>query len=323
MLEVTKNFVVCHIDAPGQQAGAASFPPGYQYPSMEQLCEMLPCVLQYFNFRSVIGVGVGAGAYILAKFARYSPDLVEGLVLLNIDPNAKGWMDWAASKITGLTSSLSDVILAHLFSQEELSNNSELIRVYRQHMTEGNVLSNIELYWNSYNSRRDLEIDRAGAGTLKCPVMLVVGDQAPHEDTVVECNAKLDPTQTSFLKMADAGGQPQISQPGKLTEAFKYFVQGMGYIPHVVDRRFSVGAGTNTGRCCMCMACQAAREGSSACMCAQERSRLTICPLPRPPYTCSAASPIEKLLASGGQAWSLHTRRLWTEAGDSVCSSPC
>ncbi|XP_072359950.1 protein NDRG4-like isoform X3 [Scyliorhinus torazame] len=247
MLEITKNFVVCHIDAPGQQKGAASFPPGYQYPSMEQLCEMLPCVLQYFNFRSIIGVGVGAGAYILAKFARYSPDLVEGLVLLNIDPNAKGWMDWAASKITGLTSSLSDVILAHLFSQEELSNNAELINTYRQHMTEGITLSNIELYWNSYNSRRDLEIDRVGAGTLKCPVMLVVGDQAPHEDAVVECNAKLDPTQTSFLKMADAGGQPQISQPGKLTEAFKYFVQGMGYIPHVIDRRLSVGAVPSAG----------------------------------------------------------------------------
>lgn len=27
------------------------------------------------------------------------PDQVEGLVLLNIDPNGKGWIDWAASKV--------------------------------------------------------------------------------------------------------------------------------------------------------------------------------------------------------------------------------
>lgn len=27
------------------------------------------------------------------------PDLVEGLVLLNIDPNGKGWIDWAATKV--------------------------------------------------------------------------------------------------------------------------------------------------------------------------------------------------------------------------------
>lgn len=26
-------------------------------------------------------------------------DSVEGLVLINIDPNAKGWMDWAAHKV--------------------------------------------------------------------------------------------------------------------------------------------------------------------------------------------------------------------------------
>uniref|UniRef100_A0A8C6AG74 N-myc downstream-regulated gene 3 protein n=2 Tax=Monodon monoceros TaxID=40151 RepID=A0A8C6AG74_MONMO len=31
--------------------------------------------------------------------------------------------------------------------------------------------------------------------------------------------------------MADCGGLPQVVQPGKLTEAFKYFLQGMGYIP--------------------------------------------------------------------------------------------
>ncbi|XP_010725340.1 protein NDRG2-like [Meleagris gallopavo] len=80
-----------------------------------------------------------------------------------------------------------------------------------------------------YNSRGDLGLERNGAVTLRCPVLLVVGDNSPHEDAVVECNAMLDPTQTSFLKMADGGGQPQLRQPAKLTEAFKYFVQGMGY----------------------------------------------------------------------------------------------
>lgn len=31
--------------------------------------------------------------------------------------------------------------------------------------------------------------------------------------------------------MADCGGLPQVDQPAKLTEAFKYFIQGMGYMP--------------------------------------------------------------------------------------------
>ncbi|KAI2578884.1 NDRG4 isoform 30, partial [Pan troglodytes] len=84
MQEITKHFVVCHVDAPGQQVGASQFPQGYQFPSMEQLAAMLPSVVQHFGFKYVIGIGVGAGAYVLAKFALIFPDLVEGLVLVNI-----------------------------------------------------------------------------------------------------------------------------------------------------------------------------------------------------------------------------------------------
>uniref|UniRef100_F6WFP6 NDRG family member 4 n=1 Tax=Equus caballus TaxID=9796 RepID=F6WFP6_HORSE len=233
MQEITKHFVVCHVDAPGQQVGASQFPQGYQFPSMEQLAAMLPSVVQHFGFKYVIGIGVGAGAYVLAKFALIYPDLVEGLVLMNIDPNGKGWIDWAATKLSGLTSTLPDTVLSHLFSQEELVNSTELVQSYRQQI--GNVVNqaNLQLFWNIYNSRRDLDINRPGtvpnAKTLRCPVMLVVGDNAPAEDGVVECNSKLDPSTTTFLKMADSGGLPQVTQPGKLTEAFKYFLQGMGY----------------------------------------------------------------------------------------------
>lgn len=156
-------------------------------------------------------------------------------MLVNIDPNGKGCIDWAATKLSGLTSTLPDTVLSHLFSQEELVNNTELVQSYRQQI--GNVVNqaNLQLFWNMYNSRRDLDINRPGtvlnAKTLRCPVMLVVGDNAPAEDGVVECNSKLDPTTTTFLKMADSGGLPQVTQPGKLTEAFKYFLQGMGYMP--------------------------------------------------------------------------------------------
>ncbi|XP_066506408.1 protein NDRG2 isoform X1 [Hoplias malabaricus] len=237
MQEIVKNFSVVHVDAPGQEEGAAPYPLGYQYASMDQLAEMIPAVLQHFNFRSMIGVGVGAGAYVLARFTMSNPDSVEGLVLVNIDPNARGWMDWAAHKISTLTSSLPEQILSHLFSQEETTSNTELVQLNRERISNSPNLSNIELFWKSFSNRRDLNIDRNS--TLKCPVMLVVGDQAPYEEAAVECNSKLDPTTTSFLKMADAGGMPQLTQPSKLTEAFKYFIQGMGYMASSCMTRLS------------------------------------------------------------------------------------
>ncbi|KAL0970091.1 hypothetical protein UPYG_G00237040 [Umbra pygmaea] len=237
MQEIVKNFTRVHVDAPGQEEGAAAFPMGYQYPSMEQIAEMIPAVLTYFNFRSVIGIGVGAGAYILSRFTMANQDSVEGLVLINIDPEARGWMDWAAQKIISLTSSLTEQILNHLFSQEEMSANGDLVKSHRERISKTPNFINIELFWKSYYSRSELVIDRNNS--FKCPVMLVVGDQSPYEEAAVECNSKLNPTTTSFLKMADAGGQPQLNQPSKLTEAFKYFIQGMGYMASSVMTRLS------------------------------------------------------------------------------------
>ncbi|KAI4824714.1 hypothetical protein KUCAC02_013209 [Chaenocephalus aceratus] len=78
MQEITQHFSVLHVDAPGQQENAPVFPTGV---------------------KCVIGIGVGAGAYILTKLALNEPTLVEGLVLINVDPCAKGWVDWAAAKV--------------------------------------------------------------------------------------------------------------------------------------------------------------------------------------------------------------------------------
>ncbi|XP_026879914.2 protein NDRG3b isoform X2 [Electrophorus electricus] len=241
MQEITQHFAVVHVDAPGQQENAPPFPTGYQYPTMDELSEMLPSVLTQLKINSVIGIGVGAGAYILCKLALNQPALVEGLVLINVDPCAKGWMDWAASKFSGWTSNLVDIVMGHHFSTEELTENQEIVQTYRLHIAQDINQDNLALFFHSYDIRQDLDIERPLPGvneetvkTVKCPVLLVVGDTSPAVEAVVECNSRLNPTRTTLLKMADCGGLPQVVQPGKLTEAFKYFIQGMGYIPHVL-----------------------------------------------------------------------------------------
>ncbi|XP_068188403.1 protein NDRG1a isoform X1 [Antennarius striatus] len=235
MSEITQHFAVCHVDAPGQHEGANTFSTGYEYPSMDQISETLPLVLKHFGLKTFIGIGIGAGAYILTRFALDYPTMVEGLMLININPCAEGWMDWAAHRLSGLTHDLPDMVISHLFGKEEIHHNQDLVGTYRHHINSDMNQFNLHLFVKSYESRRDLEIERPVPGshvrTLKCPSLLVVGDNSPAVEAVVECNTKLDPTKTTLLKMADCGGMPQVDQPAKLTEAFKYFIQGMGYMP--------------------------------------------------------------------------------------------
>ncbi|XP_039974017.1 protein NDRG1-like isoform X3 [Xiphias gladius] len=236
MQEIIRHLPVCHVEAPGQHEGAKTLPTAYTYPSMDQLSEALPAVLKHFGLRSVIGLGVGAGAYILARFALNHPDLVDGLLLININPSAEGLMDTVANKITEWTHTLPDTVISHLFGKEEIMTNLDLIATYRHYITTTMNQSNVGQFLRSYNSRNVLEVERPVPGgninvrTLKCSTLLVVGDNSPAVEAVVDCNSKLNPTKTTLLKMADCGGLPQVDQPAKVTEAFKYFIQGMGYL---------------------------------------------------------------------------------------------
>ncbi|XP_042597154.1 protein NDRG1-like isoform X1 [Cyprinus carpio] len=237
MHEIMQHFAVCHVDAPGQQEGASTLSTEYTYPSMDQLSETLPMVLQHFSLKSVIGMAVGAGANILTRFALKHPDMVEGLVLINLSAHAEGFLERAAQKITSWTHALPDTVISHLFGKEEIQNNHELISTFRHLITNNINQSNLQQFVKSYKSRRNLEIERPVQGgnlnarMLQCPALLIVGDNSPVVDAVVDSNSRMNPTTTTFLKMADCGGLPQVDQPGKLIEAFKYFIQGMGYMP--------------------------------------------------------------------------------------------
>ncbi|CAE1284684.1 unnamed protein product [Acanthosepion pharaonis] len=77
---------------------------------------------------------------------------------------------------------------------------------------------------------RELDnIRRNTVKNVKCRTMLLVGDDSPHLDDVVNMNGRMDPQETDFVKIADCGGMPLEEQPAKVCEAFRYFLQGMGY----------------------------------------------------------------------------------------------
>eukprot|EP00106_Octopus_bimaculoides_P001661 XP_014769103.1 PREDICTED: protein NDRG3-like isoform X2 [Octopus bimaculoides] len=134
-----------------------------------------------------------------------------------------------------MTNFTEEYLLWHWFGKKTRWENHDLVNVYKDCIKAINP-QNLALFIESYLRRTDLglirELDNIRRNTVKnvkCRTMLLVGDDSPHLDEVVNMNGRMDPQETDFVKIADCGGMPLEEQPAKVCEAFRYFLQGMGY----------------------------------------------------------------------------------------------
>ncbi|XP_043668792.1 protein NDRG3 isoform X1 [Vespula pensylvanica] len=242
MRVLLENFCVYHVNAPGQEENAPALQEDYVYPSMEELAEQLLFVLGHFTLRSVIGFGVGAGANILARFALAHPEKVNALCLINCVSTQAGWIEWGYQKLNvrhlrsqGMTQSVLDYLMWHHFGRGTEERNHDLVQVYKNYFEHRVNPINLALFIDSYVRRTDLNITREldptrkkEGLTLSVPVMNITGALSPHVDDTVTLNGRLDPTNSTWMKISDCGMVLE-EQPGKVSEAFRLFLQGEGY----------------------------------------------------------------------------------------------
>ncbi|XP_046588097.1 protein NDRG3 isoform X2 [Neodiprion lecontei] len=238
-----ENFCVYHVNAPGQEEGAPTLPENYTYPSMDELAEQLQFVLGHFGLKSVIGFGVGAGANILSRFALVHPEKVNALCLINCVSTQAGWIEWGYQKLNvrhlrsqGMTQGVLDYLMWHHFGRGTEERNHDLVQVYKSYFERRVNPTNLALFIDSYVRRTDLNIvreldpTRKKEGlTLGVPVINITGSLSPHVEDTVTLNGRLDPTNSSWMKISDCGMVLE-EQPGKVSEAFRLFLQGEGYV---------------------------------------------------------------------------------------------
>ena len=249
-------FSVLHINAPGQEDNATPLPDNYTYPTMDQLAEQIEAVCKHFEVKSFIGLGVGTGANILSRFALKHPDVVDGLFLINPTSTKAGWTEWLYQKVntyylSGIPTSnigfntfpqsCQDYLLWHHFGHINThQRNRDLIDVYRKHFS-GKSLNgkNLAMFISAFISRTDLDIERnVKAKNFKCPILLMTGDFSPHIDDTVNMNSRLNPENSTWMKLSDCGMVLE-EQPGKVAEAMRLFIQGLGYSLAALERRRS------------------------------------------------------------------------------------
>ncbi|KAG5890232.1 hypothetical protein JTB14_031159 [Gonioctena quinquepunctata] len=216
MRALLENFCVYHVNAPGQEEGAHTLPEDYIYPTMDELANQLSYVMTHFGLKQFIGFGVGAGANILCRFALNHPELVSALCLVNCISTQAGWIEWGYQKLNarhlrskGMTQGVLDYLMWHHFGRQTEERNHDLVQVYKSYFERNVNPTNLALFIDSYVRRTDLNIHREmdpmkkKNASLAMPVMNITGSFSPHMDDTVTFNGRLDPTNSSWMKISD------------------------------------------------------------------------------------------------------------------------
>jgi len=237
MKEITNNFCVFHVNAPGQEEGAAPLPEGEAYPGMEHLAEQVQEVLNHFALVKYIGVGVGLGANVLIRHALQYPERVESLMVVNACTGKAGWVEWGYQKrnvshlrTVGVSQPVLDYLLWHHLGQNYEERAHDLLQVYKQYFSNNVNGTNLAPLVEQYIWRSDIPLTRDAAYgvTLEPPVLNLVGIHSPFIEESVNFNGQLTPSKTNWIKIQDAAIVLE-EQPGKVCQAFRLFLQGHGH----------------------------------------------------------------------------------------------
>ena len=237
------HFTIYHINFPGQQEDAEELPDNYSYPSMEEMGDVVSGVVDYLGIKKPVCLGVGAGANVLARLALKRPNLVECLVLVNGTCGTSSWGDWGQAKMSshylktkGMTPFTVDYLITHHFGKDERKRNPELVGLIRDQLT-NHVKShkNLGLFIEAYAKRDAIKVTRPVSGqsssnSLKCGTLVITGDSSPNLQETIALNAKLDPANSSWIKIPNATNLVLEEQPVAVTNALVLFLQGHGYI---------------------------------------------------------------------------------------------
>jgi hypothetical protein len=181
---------------------------------------------------------------------------VDGLFLINPTSTQSSWSEWLFQKlnvyylgsgnnnngasVSPFPVTTQNYLMWHHFGKQTEDRNRDLVETYRTYFSGRSMNArNLSLFIDSYIKRTDLGIARGDKErSFKCSVLVLCGALSPHVDDTVTMNGRLDPSNSTWMKLSDCAMVLE-EQPGKVSEAFRLFLQGLGYALTAYERRRS------------------------------------------------------------------------------------
>lgn len=245
MKETRDRSVFIHVVVPGQDDNSPDIP-DKSFPTMQQISEDLPTVLDKLEVKLCIGLGEGAGANILARFGMASPDRCMGLILIHCTASTAGVMEHFKDKFiswkltSGVPSSAEQYLIIHKFGNqlETAENKERLIKEYQQRLQSKINPRNLRKYVEAFLKRSDFSSKLESK--LVVETLLVTGAKASHVNAVHNMHQACNKTKASLLKVDDIG-DVLTETPDKFAQSLLLFCKGIGVLTSVpltgVDRQ--------------------------------------------------------------------------------------
>ncbi|KAI3386818.1 hypothetical protein SNEBB_000741 [Seison nebaliae] len=229
------QFSIIHVTAPGQENKTRTIS---EFPTMDQLSSNIFKLIRTMNIQQYVVFGVGFGANVLARLAKYDNERCVGAVLFNISSSKCGWLEWYYQKWNiwyllshTYTDAIHQYILWHHFGSRTMNDNPELVEDYGSIINNEINPYNLGLLIQTYTQRTDLNIVREmKENNIKCPSLFIIGNFSDHEDDTEYSFSRVPSNEASFMKIQDCGGAPLLEQPEQVAEAFRLFLQGLGFL---------------------------------------------------------------------------------------------
>jgi len=215
MEEIRKRAVFLHVALPGQEPEADDLTK--PFPTMTQLGLGLVTVLDQLRVTTVVGLGDGAGANIITRFAMNHPGRVHGII--NVNPAC-------VKNNPSIMAKIKDQI-------SQLGQDSD------KGLNEKNVAKFAEVY------KKRTEILTELKQRLKCDILLVAGAKSKSVLDTEALHREMAPGICSIIKVEKVS-EPLLESPDKTAEALLLFCQGLGLLPNVgrrASRQDSLGEG--------------------------------------------------------------------------------
>lgn len=233
MSAIKMRSLFIHVDLIGQQDNQQDLPDDFEYPPIKTIGEeLLVEVLDKLKIKLIVGIGEGAGANILVRFANKYHSRVLGLVLIHLAPAGVGVLERLKNQISTGKRRFSEFSAENIVELHRLGDTSgrsgqsspppqseqqQLMPLYSNRVNSMNA-KNIKRYAISYMNRKELPL-------LKdMDILLVAGSRSPYLNGTQKYFAQCDKEKTSFLKV-DHVVDCLTEAPEKLAKSILLFVK--------------------------------------------------------------------------------------------------